>query len=270
MLKVHLTSTTSTNDAARQWALRHPDRPVLVSARVQTAGRGRGGRTWQSPSGGAWFSVAWPISGGLSRYAAAPLRVGLALAEQLDRTLIGSVLDRPPLIQIKWPNDLLLRERKVAGILCETTHGGETPSILVVGVGINVNVDPGSLGDRLAMPATSLRQESGSVWDLSQLIEEAGDAVGQALASLGDHGLREAERAAIESRLAWRDQPVRLRSHDEGAIDGKVLGITGEGHLKLRTPSGLRVVHSGDVIRLRPGSAAECFSSLLQEQVSVT
>lgn len=261
MLRVHLTSTTSTNDAAQRWAARHPGHAVLVSARTQTAGRGRGGRPWRSPAGGAWFSVAWPVTAPLQRYAAAPLVVGLAVARTLD-----TLLTRGTRVQIKWPNDLLLDDAKLAGILCETAITGDRPATLIAGVGINVNLDAADLGDDMALPATSMRAAVGRSLPLGPLIDAMGHAVAAALGRLDAHGLTGSDRDAIEDRLAWRGETVSLRCGGE-VVRGEVRGLAGDGQLVLQTAEGLRTVRSGEVSRLRLADVTIRSPLALQESV---
>ncbi|HEY6224398.1 MAG TPA: biotin--[acetyl-CoA-carboxylase] ligase, partial [Gemmatimonadales bacterium] len=103
---------------------------TVVLALEQTAGRGRDGRTWHSPPGGLWLAL-------LLRPRAAPLgivaiRAGLVLADVVD-DLAGR-----PLARLKWPNDVLVADRKLAGILCEGRWQGDTPLWLAIGLGVNV------------------------------------------------------------------------------------------------------------------------------------
>ena len=113
----------------------------VVIAEEQTAGRGRDGRTWRSPLGGVWLGMLvrppFPDAGILS------LRAGLVVADVADE-----LLGRTP-AALKWPNDVLLDGRKLAGILCEARWQGDAPQWLALGIGINVaNEIPAELADR--------------------------------------------------------------------------------------------------------------------------
>ncbi len=125
----------STLDALHALAAAGAPAGTVVLAEEQLAGRGRDGRTWHSPPGGVWLALLLRparASGGV-----ASLRVGLALADAVD-ALLGRAEAR-----LKWPNDLLLGDRKLAGILCEGRWHGEQPQWLAVGIGVNVcNVLP--------------------------------------------------------------------------------------------------------------------------------
>ena len=166
----------STNAAAERFVLEHADEPwhaVLFVAHEQTAGRGQRERTWQSPRGGAWFSLL--LRRGVADELAA-LTAARAVRAALRRFVSAERLGLKP------PNDVLLDERKVCGVLCKQTVRGRsgaaartevrgTPDAqrlaslgavtLIVGVGINVNNDPAALGPDLRRPATSLREARG-------------------------------------------------------------------------------------------------------------
>jgi BirA family biotin operon repressor/biotin-[acetyl-CoA-carboxylase] ligase len=140
-----LVSVTSTMDIIHELAGEGAPAGTVVVADEQVSGRGRQGRRWHSPAGkGVWL-------GFLLRPARAAdpgvlsLRVGLAVAEALERC--GTP------VALKWPNDVLLRERKVAGILCEARWSADRLAWVAVGVGINVH---GPLPDELARTAIAL------------------------------------------------------------------------------------------------------------------
>ena len=125
--RLHLRETTSTNDRARALAVAGAPHGTLVTAGVQTAGRGRQGRTWTAPPGTSLLLslVLREVDPLLS------LRAGLAVAD-----LAGAAA------QVKWPNDVLLDGRKVAGILAE---GRPQEGWAVLGIGVNAAVEPGEL-----------------------------------------------------------------------------------------------------------------------------
>jgi len=117
---------------------------LFAVAAEQTAGRGRRGRAWHSPRGGLWMTVLLRPPSGVS-VEVLGLRVGLAVAEALG--------ERPalPPIMIKWPNDLMLDDRKIGGVLCEARWQGAIPAWVAVGFGINVqNALPPELQDEAA------------------------------------------------------------------------------------------------------------------------
>ena len=137
----------STMDLAHARAAEGAPHGTAIAARVQTAGRGRRGRTWHSPAGGLWMSVVCRPSdlGGVEHLS---LRVGLAVAETIER-----LFPDLPRLTVKWPNDLLLGGRKLAGILCEARWEGGTPAWVIAAVGLNVI---NSIPDEVASQATRL------------------------------------------------------------------------------------------------------------------
>jgi biotin-[acetyl-CoA-carboxylase] ligase BirA-like protein len=128
---VHLrATTTSTNDDIHILAQAGAPDGTIVMADAMTAGRGSRGRTWHAGPGGIWISVLRYPSASIDT-AVLSLRVGLDLAAVLE-PLVGHP------VALKWPNDLVVREGKVGGILCEMRWQGSHPSWVAVGVGINV------------------------------------------------------------------------------------------------------------------------------------
>ena len=213
----------STLDAIHDLGAQGAPPGTIVVAEEQTAGRGRDGRTWQSPSGGVWL-------GALLRPARAELgvvsiRAGLALAESVDGLLGGSET------RLKWPNDVLLADRKLAGILCEARWHGERLQWLALGIGVNVcNEIPAAVANR----AIALRERVPGVRRLELL-----DRLVPTLAHVGggDATLSERECAAFAARdwLSGR----QIRSPAAGRArglrpDGALLVDLGAGTIGLR------------------------------------
>lgn len=123
----------STLDAAHAQAAKGAAGGAIVLAEEQTAGRGREGRVWSSPAGGIWLAMV--LRPARAELAATSIRVGLIVADAVDE-LVGA-----PVARLKWPNDVLCRDRKLAGVLCEGRWQGDTLQWLAVGVGINVTND---------------------------------------------------------------------------------------------------------------------------------
>ena len=136
---VHLTRCGSTSVVAAAWARGGGPLPVVVSAETQTGGRGQWGRRWQSPAGGCWFTLALPgDAGGPARDAAdrgLPLAAAAAVRGALRDTL------GPLPVRVVEPNDVLLGDAKVAGLLCERI-ASPFGAVTLVGVGINANAAP--------------------------------------------------------------------------------------------------------------------------------
>jgi BirA family biotin operon repressor/biotin-[acetyl-CoA-carboxylase] ligase len=217
--RLHLRATTSTNDRARDLAQAGAPHGTLVTAAEQTAGRGRQGRTWTAPPGSALLlSVVLRDPPALL-----PLAAALAVAE-----VAGAGA------QIKWPNDVLLDGRKVAGILAE---GRPQDGWAVLGVGLNVALRIDDLPRELRDTAGTLGLERA---DLEPILEQLLAALERTLA-LDEAALLEAYRA----RDALRGREV---SWTTGR--GRAAGIDGEGRLVVELPEGGRTALSAGEVHL--------------------
>ncbi|HVQ24790.1 MAG TPA: biotin--[acetyl-CoA-carboxylase] ligase, partial [Planctomycetota bacterium] len=136
----------STSDRLKDLARAGAPAWTVVVGERQTGGRGREGRTWQSPKGGLYLSVLLrPAS---ERVSLIPLAAGIAVAE--------AVLEFGVRAELKWPNDVLVSGRKLAGILAEASSSGSGVEWVVLGVGVNVAVELEALPEPLRQSATSL------------------------------------------------------------------------------------------------------------------
>jgi BirA family biotin operon repressor/biotin-[acetyl-CoA-carboxylase] ligase len=202
-----------------------PGRPsAVVVADAQSAGRGRRGAPWHAPAGeGLWMSMAlpdgWVAAGHL------PLLVGLAVAEAVE-SLVPGVTPR-----IKWPNDVLLGGRKLAGVLCEARRGG-----VVVGVGVNLSKPRVGRPGELIGIATSLEEEHGSSLARSSLAGVILDRF-EVLATGSVDALAPAALAALGARDALVGRSVVCYQ----AGPGVAAGIAPDGALLLDRGDGARV-----------------------------
>ncbi|MCH9023994.1 MAG: biotin--[acetyl-CoA-carboxylase] ligase [candidate division Zixibacteria bacterium] len=156
-------SIKSTNDLASQMAANYADEGVVITSEKQTLGRGRFGRSWHSPEKvGAYISII--ITPKMSPEKAPGLSVmtALAAAETFEKYCPGKV-------KIKWPNDILLGNRKVAGVLTELYAKNNKIDYVVVGIGININQRPQDFPRSLKKIATSLRQVAGKKINRAEL-----------------------------------------------------------------------------------------------------
>lgn len=207
---------------------------TVVIADEQTAGRGRDGRTWRSPPGGVWLGMLLrpplPAAGVLS------LRIGLVLSDVVEAVLgVRPTSPARPRAGLKWPNDVLVDDRKVAGILCEGRWQGDTLQWLGVGIGINVaNEIPPELADR----AVALRELRPSVRRIDVL-----DQLVPALLRLTAYGaqLTEFECAAFARRDWLRGRHLRT------PLAGRAAGIRPDGALLVDTGAGTTMVRDGHV-----------------------
>lgn len=230
-------SVTSTMDLARAAARRGLEGRWAFVADYQSEGRGRQGRTWLAPPGTALLvSLLLPFEGG------PPLHVTQVVSVSLCQTL-EALLGLEP--RIKWPNDVLVDGRKVAGILAEVFSEGAR-RYAIVGCGVNANFGPRELAE-LPPTAGSLLQAAGRPVHRGELLvlllERLGDWLGMPLGARAP-----AVRAEWEARL-WR-LGQRVRAEDGGEeLDGVVEGLDEDGALLLRLEDGTpRRIVTGELI----------------------
>jgi BirA family transcriptional regulator, biotin operon repressor / biotin---[acetyl-CoA-carboxylase] ligase len=231
-----LAETTSTNDVARQQAGRGARAGFVVAAARQTRGRGRLGRTWDSPrDAGLYVSIL--------------LRPDLALRHAGALTTVGSVAMadaveaaagfRP---QIKWPNDLMVGRCKLGGLLIETEPSGARLAWAVVGIGINVNHGSGDFSPEVREIATSIRTVSGGPHRRADVLVSLLNALTRRLSE----PFEQARRAWVASSLTL-GQRVTLTTL-RGTRHGQAVGLDPSGALLLRGESGeVEVITAGDM-----------------------
>ncbi len=229
----------STNDEAHRLALAGAAHGTVILTEAQTAGRGRRGHAWISPPGrnllcSVLLRPDWP----LEHWPRLTHIIALAIAETLEHEHFQP--------QIKWPNDLLIAERKVCGILLETANsrGG---LYCVVGFGLNVNLAVEELPPDLQETATSLRIVSEQVWDRERLLE----GILQRLASRAQQagGDFASVLDAVRARSSLIGHHVRL--HSQGVVrEGLVCGLSAQGGLLFQPPGGgCEEILSADLVR---------------------
>jgi BirA family transcriptional regulator, biotin operon repressor / biotin---[acetyl-CoA-carboxylase] ligase len=205
---------------------------VLLVARSQTGGRGRRGRRWYSaPGAGLTFS----LSARLARLAGLPLVTGVAAVHALR--WLGARA-----VSLKWPNDLVVGEAKLGGVLVQSRGG-----LAVIGIGVNVKRDA-ALERRLRRPVAFLEDLISVPGDV--VIEAIAARLLEALALFEARGL-EPLRAEWERMDAHAGARLRVRLADGRVLTGVSRGLNGDGALRLETRGGMRDVHSGRVVSSR-------------------
>lgn len=236
-----LAECDSTN--ARLLALAEAGAPSgsVIAALSQTAGRGRRGRSWFSaPGDSLTFSLLWrlppdtPLSG-LS------LAVGVALARALEDSGIAGV-------SLKWPNDVLLNERKLAGVLIELVPGAR-PAAAVIGIGLNLR-RPRGMPDDLCRTAAALIDAAAPLSATGELLARLLTALHAALSSFAGSGFSPF-REEWQVRHAFNDRTVHLLSDFSEPLEGICRGVDFDGALLLDTRDGRQRIISGEV-SLRP------------------
>ena len=232
-------SIDSTNAEALRLIERGQAAPFLVLAERQTAGRGRRGRKWVSPfAENVYYSLVLRIEGGMRQLEGLSLVVGLAVMQTLRELSI-------PGVGLKWPNDVLVGQKKIAGILLELVGDPADVCHVVLGVGINVNMQA---NDEVDQQWTSMRLESGKVFDRNHLVAALGATLQRYLA-LHQAGGFLAIQAEWEQNHLWQGRDVSLIA-GVNKIDGQVVGIDSQGALRLRV-GGVEKVFSGGELSLR-------------------
>jgi BirA family biotin operon repressor/biotin-[acetyl-CoA-carboxylase] ligase len=238
----------STNLTAQELAREGAAEGTAVLAEQQRRGRGRRGRSWHSPAGvGIYCSI-------ILRPAISPNRaqlVTLGAAVAVARVIAFETALSP---QIKWPNDILIKDRKVAGILTESRGGPVCMDYLVVGMGINVNQTAADFQDALMAEATSLRLELGRPVERQTLLVR----LFSELEGIYEK-LQQGESAFILEQ--WRQLSPTLGQRvviDRGTVrlEGTAVDVNAAGALLVRRDDGsLEVIQTGDVVHLRRASS---------------
>jgi BirA family biotin operon repressor/biotin-[acetyl-CoA-carboxylase] ligase len=233
---VLLAETSSTNDVARKQARQGGKSGFLVAASRQTAGRGRLGRVWESPPDrGLYVSIL--------------LRPDLSMTEAGKLTILSSLAtvdaveavtgQRP---QIKWPNDVVLRKRKLAGLLIETEPKGGRLAFAVIGIGLNVRQEAADFSPDVRSLATSLYLATGQLHRRADLLVALLHALEKRLTQPFD-----------EAREDWSTSSLTLGQRvtlttARGRKDGQAMGLDDSGALLLRGASGeVETVTAGDM-----------------------
>ncbi len=232
----------STNDEAKRAAADGAPHGDFFVAETQTGGRGRRGRSWISPPGvGIYASVVLrPV---LALHDVSLLSIAAALA---TADAVRSLTERD--LRIKWPNDLLLNGRKVAGLLMEMSAEMQGIEYVVVGLGINVNTEIRDLpDDRCMYPASSLKQEIGGRVGRAGILADWLFGLERRVAELEKEGggglISEWETVSMPAGTLLRV------SVDSGVVEGRLLGLREDGALRLGLDSGEECcLLSGDVL----------------------
>jgi BirA family biotin operon repressor/biotin-[acetyl-CoA-carboxylase] ligase len=236
-------SLPSTNtEAARQATLGAPE-GLCVVAREQTAGRGRQQRAWVSPKdAGLYFSVVlrpsfeareWPL-----------ITLGAALAVG-DALLEACALET----DIKWPNDLLARGRKLCGILAETVEGASGRAVVL---GVGVNLTNRSFPPEILDAATSVEEQTGRAPEREQLLAALTRSLALRYETLHTPGGASETLREWEARSSYaHNRRVRVALVRE-TFEGITRGLEPDGALRVETDAGpVRIVHAGDVTGVR-------------------
>jgi BirA family transcriptional regulator, biotin operon repressor / biotin---[acetyl-CoA-carboxylase] ligase len=212
---------------------------ACLAAEWQSCGRGRRGRSWVSAVGGSLtFSLLWRFERGAGHLGGLSLAAGAAIARGLADCGVARV-------QVKWPNDVIVDFRKVAGILVETNGEMQGPTVAVIGVGVNYRLAD-TVIDRIDQPVTDVARCSERVPPRSALL---GTLVGRLAQALEDFEARgfDGVRGAWRSLHAYQGRRVRVLPARQPAFDAEVLDVAADGALVVSTPSGPMHLSSADI-----------------------
>lgn len=236
---IHFDSIPSTNGWAKENAhILDPNQVTCITAQEQTVGRGRSMRQWLSPKGQNIYATFFFCLPRDFKWIA-------NLGQVLSLSCVTVLKEKGFSPQIKWPNDLLLEGKKVAGILCEVVTFEDRIGI-ILGIGINVNMSE-ELLKSIDQPATSLAQLTGRPWQLEQILDPVLQQFLVDLSTLEKKGFSPF-RSTYEDLLAFKGEKISF--HDGlKKVQGICSAINDEGRLKLILPSGEKTIYSAGEIK---------------------
>jgi BirA family biotin operon repressor/biotin-[acetyl-CoA-carboxylase] ligase len=227
----------STNEEARRRAVLGAREGTLVWGLEQTAGRGRRGRTWQSPPGNLYMSLLLKPACGLEAAAQLSFVTAVALGEALD-----AMLPPGPAVRFKWPNDVLIDGAKVSGILMEAAGSVAQVEWVVIGIGVNIASAP----EGAPYPATSLARAGAAGATPAALLER----LAAALLSWRERWLKQGFAPVRQQWLRFArglGEEIHVRLPGE-TVDGRFAALDDGGALRLALPDGsMRTITAGDV-----------------------
>lgn len=243
----------STNTFAMGLIQKDPVPGTLIVADHQTDGRGRLNRPWFSPPGvNIYASLILRHTSPPQLVGWIPLLSGLAIGQTIEESV-----GHP--IELKWPNDLLVRGKKLGGILCETAADSDGKRWFVIGFGINVNESNEGFPQELSGKVTSLQRESGHPWDRFFLLQKISTSLEDTLTELDERTITSL-KTIYRERCTTIGQRVQVSFPDGSHLTGIAHSIGSQGQLQLSATSSnfpdqfdrMVEVHSGDVSHVRP------------------
>jgi len=236
---VYYDEVTSTQDIADKLARSGAGEGTIVIAKSQSMGRGRKRRPWASGSNGIYLSIILRPQLKPGYVVQIPMVVGVALVTAINT--ITSLNAR-----IKWPNDIIVNGKKVAGILTEMSSEMDRVNYVITGIGINLNTDISEFPDEIKATATSLKEESGHMLSGLQLIRSFLEELDKVYEIFIKEGF---SPIAVEWKRLNNTIGANVRVFDgEIEILGRALDIDDEGFLIIVSESGSKIrILSGDV-----------------------
>ena len=232
---------SSTNTVAKFLSMHNIDDGTVIISEKQTKARGRSGKAWASPIGGVWLSIVLNPHVDHSKLPLITLATGVAVAKTLEK--IG--VENP---EIKWPNDIMINGKKVCGILTEAVTKFNTIESVIIGVGIDANLDLNEFPEELQEGTTTLEKELGRKGNENLLIRTFLEEF-EEISELFDHEGYEEILKEWRKRSYSIGKIVEVREPFNKNYDAYVLGISREGALVVEKIDGtLEKVISGECI----------------------
>ncbi|MFH1773797.1 MAG: biotin--[acetyl-CoA-carboxylase] ligase [Methanobacteriota archaeon] len=232
----------STNDIAKQLAADGAPEGTVVISEIQRKGRGRREREWFSPKGGVWMSIILRPKVSPSRASSLTLVAGLAVA----KTLSGLYNLK---CKLKWPNDVLINEKKVCGVLTEISAEIDKINYVVAGIGINANIDIGSFPGEFRDAATTLKNELNRDILRDELVKQLLEELEKLYKIFQKQGFSKLKEEWKKS-ASTIGRKVRIIT-DSRTIEGIARDIGENGELFVEAQEGIEKIISGDCIHLR-------------------
>ena len=229
----------STNDLAKEMAAIGAKEGTVIIAETQTSGKGRLGRKWTSPKGGIWLSTILRPKLSAKDIPKITLMTSLAVAKAISQLFNLKT-------EVKWPNDVLINAKKVCGILTEANTRGDITNFVVVGIGINANIEYASLPKQVRKNATSLKHELKREIDREQFLRVLLEKMEHYYVML-INGKFNPVLKEWKSLCGFLGSYVEVTSWEE-KIEGWAIDVDENGALIIKLHDGtLRKVLSGDV-----------------------
>jgi BirA family biotin operon repressor/biotin-[acetyl-CoA-carboxylase] ligase len=232
-------SVGSTNTLLMQRAQAGAPGATVIAAEWQSGGRGRHGRAWHAGIGGALtFSLLWRFTQGASSLAGLSLAIGVALARACAKLGIAGA-------SLKWPNDVVWRGKKLAGILIEMQGDALGPSLAVIGIGVNVRLSA-PIRARIDQDVTDLESASGRTLDRNELLALLLEELWSVLETFARDGFASL-RGEWQQRHAYQGRAVSVVLSDTRRESGVARGVAEDGALLVETHAGMRRYHTGEI-----------------------
>ena len=228
----------STNDVVLEKAKQGVKPGYICIAEHQLKGRGRRGREWVSPFGkNIYMSVLWGFQGGAAALEGLSLAAGVAVSNALHEV---GLID----VQLKWPNDILFEEKKMAGILLEMTGDASGACEVVLGIGLNLGMLRED-GESIEQDWVDLREASNKSLNRNYVAAKLIDSVLIMLQRFSDTGFQSFVEEWSELDL-YGGREVSVTTI-KGSVHGVAMGVSDNGSLKLKTDNGVKLISGGEV-----------------------